>query len=781
MLPLAAWAAPRAVGSFTFCYGLERGGRPQVFQDLGLNTLYIDLLPADVMDLQPCRDMIHSAHDLGLKVIVGLPTCLTPAYRVSPHDSKYVGSVSEVIQALVGGLKDETGLTAWATGHSLEKSISYTDADFRLYLQEGYPTLEALNVSWGAHFPTWLSVTMKGARDNDAAWTYKVGRACIDLADYQARAYHDVMDLWQRQIRALDSGRPLFTGRVTLYRSLVSIPDGYDVVCLSLPPDVVENDLVAHNVQALDLARRGGKFRVLQSLRVPAMGSEPYNEEAMRPWILQAALHGSVGFGLEDWALLSGVYTAESRMLPRARRLINAIAACRSLPFDSVPRASSAVVFSPYAAGVEVTGQPLYGYMREYLTGEPSNLVFSLRMGTRYGVVDYLTPDDLETTALAGYGSVLLPACLKLSDRQQSDLQDYVEGGGALVADLGLGMYETGAWNRLPDAFMRAFGLVEIGELKDRAADLTVSSPVPGLPLPRPLQSQGTFNAGGGKTGAVTERRSFTIGGPAAEVRLTDDAVPVATADVRFDKDKQPLFTGLVGRPSGSGLALFATHALWQYWPLGDPLSTALHADLLGRRARHELVQSGLLSGTMQMAGGDREISLLNLSRQPASAQVWAYAAGSHAYSGAISSFSANPLQQGLPSGTALVVAAVPGLGMARLLETGLTVQPYAEDATVEIREYTPRRIVFLVSGAGAVVRGSPGRGLGVQGGTNASVRLILSSGLYPVAPRSRHLATVRTRGGQESTETVTANERGEIDLSGTYRQETLTLSPAGG
>lgn len=768
-----------ALGSFTFCYGLERGGNPQVFQNLGLNTLYIDLLPADIADLQPCRQMIRSAHELGLKVIVGLPTCLTPAYRVSPYDTKYTGSVSELIECIVGALRDEPGITAWATGHALEKSISYTDADFRRYLEEGYPTLDDLNASWGVQLPTWMSITMKDARDADAQVSFKVGRASVDLSDYQARAYHDIMDAWQRAVHAVDATRPLFTGRVTLYRSLVSIPDGYNVVCVSMPPDVVESDMIAHNLQALDIARRGGKFRVLQTLRVPAIGSLPYNSDSMRPWIQQAALHGSAGYGLEDWALLSDIYAGEARMLPRARRLTNAITACRDLSFDFVPRASSALVYSPYAAGLEVTGQPLYGYLREYLAGEPSNLMYSLRMGTRYGVMDYLAPQDLSTSDLSRYGALLLPACLRLPERPQADVVDYVERGGVVLADLGLGMYETGAWDRLPDPLMRLFGLLQMGNLKDRAADLTVSTPLPGLPLPRALQSKGTFNAGSGKTGAATERKSFTVGGPTAEVQLAADAVPVATGSVRFDKDKSPIFTGLMGRRSGSGMGLFATHPLWQHWPLGDPLSTSLHGHLLARRARYELVQSGLLSGTLQMAASDNEICLLNLDKQPASASVWAYAAASHPYCSAISSFSANPLQQGLPSGTALVVAAVPGFGMSRLLQTALVVQPYADDATVEMREYSPQRLVFRLSGPGAVVTGSPGRGLEVHGGTDVSARLILSSGRYPVAPRSRHRVTLRTRGGQESSEVLMANERGELDLSGVYRQDTCTIIPA--
>jgi hypothetical protein len=439
-----ACAADKPAGPFTFCYGLERGGDPGVFAQLGLNTLYIDLQPSDIGDLAPCRQMIREAQRKGLKVIIGLPTCLTAGYRVSPWDDKYSGSVSELITHVVNSLKDEQGLTAWATGHALEKSISYTDADFRLYLQKGYPTLEALNASWGTQFGFWNVISMQVARETDAGRPFKVGRAAIDLADYQARAYHDVMVGWLRSIRAADSQRPVLTGRITLYRSLLSIPDGYDIVCVSMPPDVVESDLVSHNVQGLDMARRGGKFRVLQILRVPSTASPAYRDESLRAWIDQAALHGSVGFGLEEWPLLEPTYSREKRYLPASRRLTNAITACRDLDFDVKPQANTAIVYSPYAEGLAVTGQPLYGYIRNLLTGEPSELAYVLRTGTRFGVVDYLSVEDLATADLNSYGTLLLPACLKLSTAAEVSLEDYVQLGGAVVGELGLGMYETG-------------------------------------------------------------------------------------------------------------------------------------------------------------------------------------------------------------------------------------------------------------------------------------------------------------------------------------------------
>lgn len=779
LFPPALWAAAPRPGPFTFCYGLERGGTPKILEDLSLNTLYIDLHPSDMGELQPCRELVRSAASKGFKVIIGLPTCLTDRYRVSPYDDKYVGSVTELITYFVTALNEEPGVSAWATGHSLEKCISYTDADFRAYLQQGYPSLEALNAFWGAHFQTWMQVTMAAARDNDAGWPYRVGRASVDLADYSAAAYQATMALWLKTIRALDDHRPVLTGRVTLYRSLVSIPDGYSIVCVSMPPDVVENDLVSHNLHALDLARRGGKFEVLPIFRVPSNASPAYADESLRAWIQQGALHGAAGFGLESWELLEGLYANESAQSnPKWRRTINALKDCRDLRFDCVPRPTTAIVYSPYAEGLTVTGQPLYGHMREYLPGEPANLIYALRLGTRYGPVDYLSVADLLTTDLERYGALLLPACLELPRPQEAMLEEYVHGGGALLADLGLGMYQTGSWEALPEGFGRLAGIAGMGGLKERLLDLTASTSLPALPLPRGMKSEGLFRPTANQNGAVTERKIYTVSGPVTEVKLSAEALPVATGSVRFDTDRKPIFTGLVGRQEARGMALFATHALWQYWPLGDPLSQALHGGLLSRRAQFELVQSGLLSGSLQMAGGPEGVTLLNLERQPVTAQVWAYAAGGQAYGGAVCNFTAAPLQQGLPSGTALVVAAVPERSLLTLPHLPLLVQPEAEEVTVQVEEYTATRVVIRLFGAGAVLGGSPGRGLQPHGGGRTPTRLILANGGYPLAPHSRHTLLTRTRGGQQSQTPLIADERGCLDLSGVYREDTLTLSP---
>jgi hypothetical protein len=770
--------AARADVSWRFCYGLQdRSDLPLVTQ-LGLNTLYLELSPADALNVQPRRDLIRAAHNSGLQVIVALPTLLTPAFRVSPYDEAYRNAVRETIVSLVSRLQDEPGVSAWATGSALERRLDFNDGDFRAYLQQGYPTVEALNAQWGSRYRLWSSVTMEEARKADERAAYKVGPASVDLANYKAEAYRQTMVWWLQAIRECDETRPVLTGRVTLYRSLLSIPEGYDTVCVSMPPDVLEPDLQAHNPQALDLARRGGQFRVLPVFRVPSNASPVYASGGLREWAQQAALHGARGYGIEDWNLLSYMVAIEERKSARSQFLLNALRDAAQVDFSLTPEPTAAIIHSPYASGFEVTKQPVYGYLPDYLPGEPSGLVHALRLGTRYGLVDYLSVGDLRHVDLQRYGCVLAPACLDLPAPQAGQLQEYVHGGGALVADLGLGMYQMRSWTALPEVLRETFGIVAMGELKERLGSLTAAEGLRVLaPWPRGLQATGVFSPRNTATASATERRSYPVSGWAAEAQLLEGAGPIATMSVRFDPEKRPLFAGVVGAQYGAGVALYATHPLWQYWPLTDPLSQVLHARLMARGAAYELTQSGLLQSELYFAAGKDEVGLYNRGKRAVVGQVWAHDAGSHAYLNAAAQFAAAPAQAGLKPGTALLQVGVPaGEGM-RLRRTGLVVQPHAGDATALVSEYGPQRVVFQIAGAGATARRVRDE-LRLQGGQDVGVRVILQGGVYALAPQSRHRVVLQTRGAEREA-TVTAGPAGELDLSAVYRNSTVTVTPA--
>lgn len=780
LLVSSAGAATTLAGPYTFCYGLDSAADLSVVTDLHLNTLYVQLEMDELANLQPVRDLVHQAQQQGLRVIIELPTLLTTSYRVSPYDEAYRGTVREVIGGFVRQLRDEAGVSGWATGSFLERRLSFTDGDFQDDLRARYQGLDRLNAHWGATFPTWPTITMKAARELEDTAPYKIGPAAIDLSDYQANAYRQVMQLWLQAVREQDPVRPLFTGRISLYRSLLSIPDGYDVVCVSMPPDVLENDLEAHNPQALDIGRRGGKFHVLPAFRVPANADPAYGSGALAMWAAHGALHGAVGFGLEDWERLSAMYALESRPMEERRRvLINAIRTAAAIPYDLTPQANVAIIYSPYASGFDVNRQPVYGYIVDYLAGEPSGMIADLRMGTRYGVVDYLSVDDLTDRELGAYGCILAPACLSLPPPQESQLEEYVSHGGALMADLGLGAYQTNSWTRLPPLMQQAFGITGMGDLKERMGELTAAEGLRVLaPWPRSAKAVGTFTPHGAATAPATERRSYPVSGWAAEAVLAEQAAPLATMSVRFNADKRPAFAGVVGRQHGSGLAVFATHPLWQYWPLTDGLSQVLHGHLMARQAQYELVQAGLLQARLYFSGGTDRAAIYNPGPASALAQLWAYGADSHAYSDCASNFSAAPAAQGLRPGTGLLVADVPGRQMLPLRRTGLVIQPHAGDATVQLQEYGPQRVVMQIAGAGCIV--APMRkGLELRGGEAVAMRLVLTNGAYPVTAYSRHAVVVRTR-NKDARTVLTANERGELDLSSTYGGNTITITPAG-
>ena len=770
--------AVRADTSWRFCYGLQDPADLPLISEFGLNTLYLELEPQDAIALQPKRELIRAAHSAGLRVIVALPTLLTPAFRVSPDEERYVSSVRETIASIVSQLKDEPGVSAWATASALERRLDFSDEDFRAYLQRGYPSLDDLNAQWGSHLRIWSMVTRAAAREGDEGLPCKVGPASVDVANYQAEAYRRVMALWLQAIRECDHARPVLTGRVTLYRSLLSIPEGYDTICVSMPPDVLEPDLQAHNPQALDIARHGGKFRALPVLRMPSNASPIYASGGVREWAQQAALHGAVGYGLEDWQLLSYVYAIEQRRSPRSQFLLNALRDAAKIDFDLKPEPTTAIIYSPYASGFEVTQQPVYGYLAGYLPGEPSGLIYALRLGTAYGVVDVLSVADLRDVELSRYGCVLAPACLDLPAPQAGQLEDYVRLGGAFVADLGLGMVQTRSWTQLTDALRQALGLVAVGELKERLGDLTAAEGLPALaPWPRGLRANGVFSPRQSETAPANERRSYSVSGWVGEAQLVEDAGPVATMSVRFDKDKHPLFAGLVGQQHGSGIALYATHPLWQYWPLADPLSEVLHGRLMARRASYQLVTPGLLPSTVFCSGGRDEVGLYNRTKLATLAQVWAYEAGGRAYTNAAANFTAAPALEGLKPGSALLVAYVPAEQSIRLQRVGLIVQPHADDVTVLMRGYASEQVSFDLAGAGGVVREVRDQ-LQLQGGQPVAVRLILTAGAYPVAPLSRHQVTVHTRAHDTQT-VLTASPAGELDLSDVYRNSTITITPA--
>lgn len=779
-------------GPFIFVHGLQGEGAAQTARSIGCTALYLEA-PLNATDrLEQFRSQIAEAAGADLQVIVGLPTKLDGAYRISARNPAYVNAVRAWVRTVVGALAGTPGIAAWATDHYLERDLSLTDADFREFVLERYGSLEAVNASWGSDLGPFDQLTREAADALDAIEAYGVGRPSVDLAEYQRLAFHDVLALWAEAIRAVDPETPLMTGRISLYRSLTAIPEAYDIVQVHMPPDILEPDLMTHNVQAVAMARRGGRFEVIPWLRVPLPPSEAYTQSALCRWVMEAGLRGAIGVGLEDWGRMT------ERDWVYNNTVDQFLAALAQAPFSpDPPQPPAAVLYEPYAAGHLFQGTPGWGYIGELNITNVAELACNYRLGTVLGGLDYLCLQDVveEGDALDRYSVIFLPSCLSLPPEVATVLRGYVERGGAVFADLGAGMYQARSWNPADSPMAAQFGLVSAIEPSDRFGTFRVGELHPAFPSVRlGMGAQGTFVPGQPQGASLGHHSRYRYEGPATAMKgyafrglswfvgVGPNTIPLATQTVRFDADRRPHFLGLTVTPLGSGLWVFAPFPCWAYWPPQDPLHAAVHGDLMARRALCRLVGPDFADPGIGVSASEDVIHLLARGREER-AQVLAARADHRVYLGARCTFDAAArTHDGRRSGAVLLdVELIPG-GMAHCSAIPVRIRPEVGDAHARPVVYGPGMIMLEVGGNGAqwgrVGRETPE---GFHGGAPTRLRIGVDDGLYPVAPGSVHQVTLQEGRAAAQSWTVTADHRGRLDFWVTASGGRLSITPAAG
>jgi len=782
---LLLWLAAGASGSvekpgpFTFVYGLDKGGTLADLQTFGVNTLYIDLRADELADLKPVAQQIREASAAGYKVIVGIPTTSFANYRISPYSEQYLEAVSRLITTTVNGLRDEPGISAWATGHYLEKNISDHDGDFREFLSARYGDLDSMNRYWDASFRIWADVKQDAALSPRYEQPFGFGRAAVDVADYRQYAFGEVMRQWAETIKSLDSSRPLLTGSVALYRSIAAVPDLYDIIVVSMPPDVMRTDRlhygdhITHNVQAVDMARRGGRFDVLPVLRMPLAG-EPGYAGGLRDWILEADMHGACGVGIENWERYSQFpqityWTLRSlqEAWPRA-------------DFSGHPQPTAAILYSHYAEGFQVSGQPVYGHLKWFGIGEPSNLMEGLRTGTCFGLVDCLTTADLAEVDLQRYSVIIVPAGLGVTEADGRILAEYVKSGGALMADVGLGLHCTGSWLRLPSPLQNVFGIRELSAGEAKAGDLTVSAQVPELPSLRVrMKSSGSFRASLSSSGSAETygARAYSISSYAAYAGLTQNAVALGVLDAKTVEEGNPLFSGLIYNTYGRGIAMFATHLLYSYWSLSDPMSSALHYDLMSRRASCKLLDSPFLPQAVEVSlEGDR-FRVLNGSATDMAYNIGFHGQGDRLVEGVLT---INRAERTAGGERQTVQVTVPAHSIRSLSLSRITAQPYEAEVSMVIRELRPDRIHMVAAGPGAKLAPTRKNPYHFRRPESAvRVRFgVAQGGVYAVGDGSRHLVSIQPERGKARRLEVVARNGALSFTEEVYRDE-IIITPA--
>ncbi len=742
-------------GPFVFVYGLQGDGAAQVASAVGLNTLYLEVPPRYDSGLPDIRSQIAAAERTGLKVIVALPTIPPGPIAIAADDPDLAAYAWKTAQQVVSVLKNEPAVGGWAIGDYLDSRLQETDRGFRQYLQRQYGLLEALNAAWGGNFGDWTQITTQEATTLDDEQPFGVGRPSIDLADYRHQALAGVLSLWAQQVRSVDPDTPLFAGRIGLYYSLSAVPDSYDFVMPAMAPDVLEPDKLAHNVHAIDIARQAGRFQVVRALWVPVPGEPIYSKDALQRWINQAALHGAVGIGLDNYGrlvasgLLPGPDDEEGPAALADSKLAQIIhPALNRHIFTVTPKPVAAFLYEPYAEGYRVGDLSVYGYIADFSEGEPNGLFNVFRCGSRFGLVDYLTVAALEDPEvdLQQYSFIAAPLALDLPLQAVSRLCEYVQQGGAIVADLGAGLRQSGSWQRLPGQLQLLFGIEQMPLLQEEIGDFSFGIRSEHFPsLPPPLQSQGSFRlAEHLKQGTPAQRRSYTFGGPVAYVTLAPDAVPWAVGRRLPAEGSGYMYSGIVLNEYGLGVALFATTRLWANWIPTDPVFGAFHHDLWARRAAYELHQPELFVGNVEICGSGDSCYLLNTGRYTTRVEFSAIQADDHLYAGGFCRFSAyERLPSGRRSGRVIVTVPVPPLHLTSTVARPIIINPHYDEASAVLLKYQSDLVELEIAGVGAELRGSRSTGWQLSYGASTPVRITVETGVYPVAPLSHHQVVI--------------------------------------
>ncbi len=788
---LASCALSRAQsGPFVFAYGLQGDGAAQVAAAVGLNTLYLEVPPRYDSMLPDIRSQIAEAGWAGLQVIVALPTIPPGPVAIAADDPDIAAYAAKVVADVVVPLKDASALAGWVVGDYVDDKLRYTDTGLVRYLQQRYGILEALNAAWGTAFGAWTQITIEQATTLDDEQPFGVGRSSIDLADYQREAFAAVLELWARQVRSADADTPLFTGRIGLYRCLTAVPDSYDFVVPAIAPDELELDKLAHNVHAIDIARQAGRFQVVRALRVPVPGEPIYSKDALQRWINQAGLHGAAGIGLDNYGRLvaSGLLPATGEQQNTAladSKLAQIIRpALRRHIFTVTPKPAAAFLYEPYAEGHRVGDLSAYGYIVDFSDGEPNYLFNTFRCGSRFGLIDYLTVAALQDPEvdLQQYSFIAAPLALDLPPRAVARLCEYVREGGAIVADLGAGLRQSGSWQRLPPELQLLFGIEQMPLLQDEVGDFSFGAGSPHFPsLPPPLQSQGNFRLSEHlKQGTPAQRRTYTFGGPVAHVALAPGAVPWGVGSRLPGEDSGYIYSGIMLNEYGLGLALFATTRLWANWLVTDPVFQAFHNDLWARRAAYELHQPGIFIGDIEICGSGNSCYLLNTGRYTTLVEFSALQADDRLYAGGFCRFSAyERLPSGRRTGRVAITVPVEPLHLTSAVARPIMIKPHYDDASAVLLKYQSDLVELEIAGTGARLRGSRSTGWQLGYGASTPVRITVETGLYPVAAVSRHQVEIDYDFQPTRRQVLQADHSGRLRIDTSGRRARVRIAPA--
>lgn len=695
-----------------FALGLEDANELREYKRWGFNALWVDIVYQDPQ-LDKKEALIKQAVQEGLIPIICLHLESKAFGSPTPLNKEYRENTTSWVKILVEKFKHISQLV-WALGYDPAQAIEYSEEDFRSYLLSWYGSFPALSQAWGAevNLPSdiTLSLIEKLSADKEKEIPrYGITRASLDLAIYKWWSLRDLLNLWLGEIKGADGNTShwVITGPLKDYKSLVSVPHGYDGITLAFYPGELENDFLTHNPHSIAIARRGGLFSPVTLFHLVKEGEYKTTPHILKQWLNNAYLQGVVGIGFDSWATL--------KELPELKEVLTQ--GLLKQPLE--PQNKIAVLYEPFLEGYNLEGRGLYGFLRTSLLNQPSDLFFALRLGCKYGGIDFLSVDDLDKVNIFRYKVILAPSAFYLPPPAKELLQSFVLLGGILVADMGFDCYETGLLANVSDFLRLNFGIDGVCTITKGMGNFQINMDHPLFPLLKKKQK------------ADGNAKGFAVDGCIGFVYVGAKTDILATLGTLVGAGARMAVAGIMVKKVGLGYGIYATFPLWRNWLPYNKLFNEFHESIFSYGAEQWILDT-LFPSVGRFVSLRDGFALANLSfskiflvlRTPT--QMF--------FQGCITT----PGEDG-----ASFEIIVPLMEEElRILSNPLPLVVQPAQLLVQVEEYSPSKVALRIWGRGGkVVSGDNQVGV-VPMFTTPGV-LILSNGEYKIGKNSSHKVTI--------------------------------------
>lgn len=578
-----------------------------LYRQAGMTVLWVSVFYRPDGNFSDYDALLDAADKDGMVYIIALdlrpPPLLGSTFRCALHDANYLTWLRRWLDVVIPHFRHRPNLLGYALGRQVDETISYDDEGFALFLQNRYQTLEQLSSAWQLPVTSWLIPQQVAMQADDNLSPVRYGRPSLDAALYRWLTLGDLLALWAKEVRARDSNpkRPLVAGPLTTYRSLAVVPPDYQIVMPYLSPERAEADWLAHNAHAVAIARRGGRFRVLPMLTVRLTDGRLVPPEMLMRWVMAAVAQGASGFVLNDWSALKESNDLQVHVAAVSRRLATEI------PLNATPIPKWAILYTPFGEGVmDRQGFPLYGFAQprgnqtafplRLSLDEPAPLFFALRFHA-WGVTDCLTPEELTPDFLSRYRVLFAPMPVYLDPKMQSGFVAFVTNGGTVVADFGVGAFQSEApFQVLPPAMQELFGVTVLRRIlfdPQLRTNMVVFQWHPlfpnareGLELGNPLLS---FGAIIGLTSGAKAQPWALLTTARAGKRVIQQEGRRRVIPGRLE------IAAVFVNEYGRGYVIFAPTLLWAFWSPRDFGFGLFHGSLISRWATLTVAEGGFI------------------------------------------------------------------------------------------------------------------------------------------------------------------------------------------